>query len=221
MFRYSFDVFDTLLTRTLLSPLDVFRCVQHRLLSNKCSYADIPEEIIKSFVPARIWMEFKARRQSSREDEPLSEIYALFVREFALAPVVADALLEAELAVERLCSVPVGHNCRKVSRLRETSPSMIYVSDMYLPPAFIKELLERHGLWLEGDSLYVSGSIGFTKGHGSLYRHILDREGVAAADPSIHCGDTTCRGPFGKAYRAGDIEAVSFQPETMTFPATP
>ena len=197
MFRYSFDVSDTLRTRTLLSPLDVFRSVQHRLLSNKCSYADIPEGIIKSFVPARIWMEFKARRQSSRETMRLFWVSPLFVREFALAPGRLCCLVEPELAVERLCSVPVGHNCRKVSRLRETSPSMDDVSEMQTPPAFIKELLEtswslagrRQPLCLRLDRLYQ-------RGHGKSYRHSGSR---GRQLPPLHdpeCADKDCRGPW-------------------------
>lgn len=65
---------------------------------------------------------------------------------------------------------------------------MIYISDMYLPSEFIKEILTNHGVFGRKDSLYASGEIGLTKESGKLFKHVLKKEGIPASS-LFHYGD--------------------------------
>lgn len=184
MLRYSFDIFDTLLTRITNDPLDVFYLVQRRI----GTMSAVPDRVRRIYPQARIWSEFRARRCSGREDVSLAHIYDTLDRELSLGQAARDALLYQELEVERDCSVPIAVNVRKARNLQADGYRVIFISDMYLPTVFLHELLADHGICREESSLYVSGEVGLTKGSGSLFGHVLEREGLAP-DQLVHCGD--------------------------------
>ena len=65
--------------------------------------------------------------------------------------------------------------------------NFIALSDMYLPTAFVRELLENAGL--DGiEVLYVSSDTRLTKGSGRLFSHVLAQLGIAPQD-MLHIGD--------------------------------
>lgn len=183
---YSFDVFDTVLTRTVLHPMDIFLLMQQRIPSVT---VEIDPQIIRSFWGWRVWSEFVARRQSRCEDIDLDSIYTVFARLCALDDKARDALQQLELQVESETLIPIKgavellHDCRFRS-----NHGIVFVSDMYLPSAFIQSVLERHDLFHTGDRLYVSGEQGVTKGSGGLFRLLLDQLAIQPSDLT-HYGD--------------------------------
>ncbi len=183
--HYSFDIFDTVLTRLVTPPKMLFFLLQDELLR---APGTIPVAACKRFAPARIWAEFKARRQSAKEDVSFQEIYAVLQKILVIHDEERGQLEEKELEMEFRCIVPIAAMARHIARLRSTSQKIIYISDMYLPTTFLKRLLTHHRLFLPGDTIYTSGDIGRTKGSGNLYQHVLDKEGVAPQQ-LLHHGD--------------------------------
>ncbi len=76
---------------------------------------------------------------------------------------------------------------RLLGAARKRGGTILFASDMYLPGEFIRELLIKHGLWQEGDRLYVSHEHGSAK-HGGLFPKICQE---LSLDPSQveHIGD--------------------------------
>lgn len=184
MLRYSFDIFDTLLTRITSTPQDIFHLAQSRIGTDHI----FQDRIRKIFPYARIWAEFRARRLSGREDVSLVQIYEQLDRDLLLGAVARDYLINLELSVERDCSVPIAVNLYKVSELQSSGYKVYFISDMYLPQAFLCELLVQQGIRCVPGMVYVSGDIGVTKGSGRLFSHLLNQEGLLP-EQLQHCGD--------------------------------
>lgn len=199
---FSFDVFDTVITRTVLHPKDVFCLLQQRLetlgggepgtgwlgvQAPDAQGLNLPRQLSGCFWGARVWSEFLARRSTGADDITLALIYQTMSCTFGLADAVSERLLSAELEVESEVLVPIDGAQRLVDHARQTGP-VVFISDMYLPAGFIQWILERSGLFLPGDRLYVSGELGLSKVSGKLFRHVLDDLGIQPGQ-LVHCGD--------------------------------
>lgn len=85
----SFDIFDTLLKRNTIKPIDIFELVEKKYnLKNKNKICE--------FKKNRIEAEFIARRNSDKEDILLEDIY----KEINLDDSAALSLMEIELNIE-------------------------------------------------------------------------------------------------------------------------
>ena len=100
---YSFDVFDTLITRRTATPRGVFRIVEQRLRRSGNA-----KTLEKSFFEDRIRAESEARKRSRFEDVHLDEIYAVLglLSEASEAEVTAAKALELEVEYEVSRGVP-------------------------------------------------------------------------------------------------------------------
>lgn len=181
---YSFDVFDTCLLRACAFPSDIFTEVAYALSgrargSEECTF-------VHDFVSTRMKAEQAVRAKADREDVTLSEIW----RELAgnLPFDGWNSGMEIELDLERRHLRPNRAVLSMVQAARESGARIVFVSDMYLPAAFIREQLACHGFFKDGDGLFVSSEVGLTKRSGNLFRHALRAEGVAP-DSVRHLGD--------------------------------
>lgn len=160
----SFDVFDTLIERTLIDPKDVFLLMENdlRVKSICCNFAMLRMQAERQ---ARVLLQFK-------EEITLKDIYKQLAK---LRPLDKEDLLylekleiESELRVSRprhigkkLYEFAVAHNKK-----------ILLTSDMYLPESAIVRMLKKNG-FSHWDKLYLSSSEGKTKQHFSLFREIL------------------------------------------------
>lgn len=180
----SFDVFDTVLTRIVVKPSHVFDLMERRIRRTEM----IPYPVRRCFSSARVWAEFKARRTTNRGDVTLAIIYDQLKAFYALEHDCVSYLMELEMQIEKQVSSPIGNTVTALQALRKDGSRVVFVSDMYLPTEFVRELLVSSGIALPGDPVYVSGDLGVTKGSGKLFDLVLQREGIVAAD-LIHYGD--------------------------------
>ncbi|CAH1648972.1 conserved hypothetical protein [Hyphomicrobiales bacterium] len=160
----SFDIFDTVLTRLVDSPVDVFAEVERRLVDQFNVEA-------AGFAIAREDAERAARVHHGSygaEDITFDEIYERFALLWKGNPqVVADGRL-LELAVEAEVLVAVPDTLELIAELRRREIPFMFVSDMYLPVAFVAERLVANGFagWSE---LLVSGHAKVTKSTGAVW----------------------------------------------------
>ena len=181
---HSFDVFDTCLVRTWAMPQDVFHALALRLLS-RSGRQPLPDEV-HDFVRERVEAERRARRASNREDVNLAEIYACCPASlFGFSP---EEVMEAELTMEYQCLRPVPAMLERVRELRGQGGSIVFISDMFLPEEFVRDLLASHGFFEPGDRVYVSSERGVTKHTGNLYRLVLADLALSPAE-LVHTGD--------------------------------
>ncbi len=180
---FSFDVFDTILTRKVASPTSLFH-----VLGDRAVCAGVFKGTGSFFRDLRVAAEEEARMSIPGREVTLEDIYRVVISKLGLSMEDGRALaqMELDLEAELIVPVPAAHDTIRAARRRNSK--IIYISDMYLPTSFIHARLEDHGFWQEGDRLYVSSEWKASKAEGSLFRTILDREQL---QPSAvhHTGD--------------------------------
>lgn len=182
---FSFDIFDTVLTRKTATPLGIFFLMQHKLLP-KDNF--VPSLLLQDFVSFRIKAEKIARQRTKNEEITILQIYNELAQQFSLSQQVQKFLIDLELS-EELNSVYANPQIlRIIDYVRGRKTRIVFASDTYLPYIQIREMLEKVGALKVGDGLYVSSDLLVTKSTGNLFRHMLKQE---QCQPSslMHMGD--------------------------------
>jgi predicted HAD superfamily hydrolase len=145
----SFDFFDTLVTRLVAKPVDVFRLVERRL--------ELP-----GWARARIQAELLLRRSQPGREVCLAQILA------AMSPTPENArrARDVELTLELALSAPVRAN---LGRLHSGD---LIVSDTYLPRCALSSILAH---WAPGvqPTWRISSEVGIRKAEGGLWDHVV------------------------------------------------
>ncbi len=182
---YSFDVFDTCITRPYLVPTDLFRDLARQTLLE--AGLDVSKAQIDQLQQLRIDAERESRTaHAAQEDISLDQIYQCLTDmvEIAIDP---EFMKSAEIALELESCSPISSVLEAVTDARRRG-KIVYISDMYLSSTVIREMLSRCGFWRDGDALYVSNEVGKSKHHCSLFHHVAITEGVRPQDIR-HLGD--------------------------------
>lgn len=212
---YSFDVFDTLITRTTATPRGIFALMQEELISNR-EYYDIPEYIRINFMDLRINAEVLARKVYQRgviEDISLQMIYASLKKIGCLVDNNIDKLIKLEKDIEYKCSVGISDNINRVKELISLKNRVVLISDMYLDQDIIRRMLVKADPVFEGIKIYVSSEYKKTKGSSNLYWVVKNEEKVEFKD-WIHIGDNIL-GDHKSPSRLGiKTEPYKYQPLT-------
>lgn len=175
----SFDIFDTLLKRTVLRPKDVFEIVEERTG-------------IKGFADARYEI------QTAFPQITLDGIYGRLGERCGYDRRTLEALRAAELKTESEVILPRSSMVRIFDHAKARGKTLVLISDMYLDAGYIRELLEKNGI--SGyRALYLSGQFGMLKQEG-LFEELL-RDGRDAGT-ILHIGDSeasdhACAREFG------------------------
>ena len=174
----SFDVFDTLLVRTVLSATDVFVIIER-------------EFGVAGFHEARIRAEAEAREKLNEKigthEVTLAEIYeALRLPHDLPAGWSAARLMQLELETEQrvLTSSPGIEAVYEMAV--NAGKSVVAVSDMYLPQDFLQELLAANNLPV--DRVFVSCAYRKSKHEGALYDEVSAALNVRPEE-ILHFGD--------------------------------
>lgn len=196
----SFDVFDTVLTRTFAEPRDVFVRVGERLA------ADLPTTLPPmTFAAARCEAERNARHRAPAHEVRLDDIYAELAAQLGWDDAQRDAAKTLELAVETECIRPVPAMRAEVERARREAGRVLFISDMYLPSEVIQLWLDKAGFWQPGDRLFISWEAGGSKSTGVLFEKIRRDLGLDFAAWTHHgdhpVSDFTRPGGLGMATR--------------------
>lgn len=186
----SFDVFDTLITRSTAVPKGIFSIMQE-ILQKKNEYYKVTEAFAKGFYFQRVGAEQLARRKgcvNGVEDITLCQIYGAMVFGGSLSKESADKILELELQVEYDNVLPIKENIALVKEYLKKGEKVVLISDMYLSAEQIRRLLVKVDDIFADIPIYVSSEYGLTKGSGRLYQEIARAEEVSFSDWK-HYGD--------------------------------
>lgn len=195
---YSFDVFDTVVTRITAHPRAVFLLIQEEL---KRSEKHLSACLVDNFHVTRIEAERTARKLSSTEDVTIREIYDVIKKKYDLSSSCVERLISLEIRVESKAIKVIPETVRLISELRKTRVRIVFVSDMYLPVDVLERILSEKGVFKEGDGLYVSGHMGLAKRTGSLFKKVLHLEKLHPSE-LFHLGDNR-RSDYRKALKNG------------------
>jgi FMN phosphatase YigB (HAD superfamily) len=175
----SFDIFGTLLSRREVEPVLRFKAAYRPLGFGGGELEDLAR--------LRVAAERKASHRWGSDLYSLDDIYREMDAGPCTAPLWEKSAMAAELQMEKEECFANHYGAEKWERARKTS-AIIYATDMYLPAAFIQELLERNGLWTKGARLFVSHVEGRAK-HSGLFEKIL-RELKVSPAAILHVGDS-------------------------------
>ena len=180
----SFDIFDTLLVRPFWEPTDMFFFLD-REASKLLGISDVIH-----FSACRREAEKRARvkaKNAGREDVTLGEIYAEIENENLFPAECVQKLMDMELDLElRFCYVRKS-SVELLNYAIAQGKRVIAISDMYLPTAFVVELLRRNGI-VGLERVFVSSDIGLSKHSGHLFEYACKELNVEAAK-MVHIGD--------------------------------
>ena len=167
----SFDVFDTLVMRTVYYNKDVFRIVAE-------NYKEIDH-----FYEARI----AAERELTESEYPFIEkIYSAVSEKTGISKVLAGEIADFEILTEKSVIVPrlkmteLFHHCKTLGK------KVYIISDMYLHKAQLEEILYKSGVY-GYDKLFVSCEYNTSKPQ-NLFDRFLDE---VKAKRYLHIGDNT------------------------------
>ena len=217
---YSFDVFDTLISRTVLQPRGIFYAVRSRMEE----HGGFPAGFVRRYPDIRMWVEKDVRdymkkttqlRGSDRTEISFSAIFERMAVIYHLGDEQVGLLKTWELEEELLNSVPLTDQIETVKALCRRGEEVVLISDMYLPADFIRRLLVKADPVFAELPLFVSSEYGVQKTSGELYLEVYKRfEPTYNFGKWVHYGDSS-KGDV-KASRKLSIHARRIKPPTLS-----
>ena len=185
---YSFDIFDTLITRDVATPKGIYVCMQEVLKQQN----EISCYVRENFCALRIHAEELARitySEKGYEDIGLDKIYEAFTLLGCLSETEIDELKKLEMQTEIAHAVGIAENIKWVKELLSKKEKIILISDMYLPEDVIRSMLVKADKVFESLPIYVSADWNRTKYSGSLYDLVREKE--TPDEEWTHIGDNS------------------------------
>jgi FMN phosphatase YigB (HAD superfamily) len=179
----SFDVFDTVLVRSFARPHDLFHELGRRLAVRHL--VTLPPE---RFSALRIQAEADARRHRADAEPNLGEIYAALAPRLDWSETETLLATRAELLLELESLSAVPRLRQWIEAARALGLRIAFVSDMYLPSVFIRDILAAQSLTEPEDAVLVSCEHRVSKSAGGLFDRLLDTLALTPAE-ILHVGD--------------------------------
>ena len=173
----SFDIFDTLITREIYNPDDIYTIIEDRLPFCK---KDIPNGLLS----LRKKAESLARTKYQR-DVNIHEIYNQFSELSALSFDKIELIKKMEIELELELCIPRKDMLKIYNKLLEQSKQIVLISDMYLTKDIIEKILEKCG-YRNYFELLVSCEINKRKDTGEMWKYFFNKYKNAL---TVHVGD--------------------------------
>lgn len=181
----SFDVFDTLVTRSCAAPSDVFHFLA---LEPPFDALPLTGDELHAHRQAAEYDVRRARFATSRHDGEvtLQEIHTALARRLELTDGVA--LADAELAAERRLLRANPRVCAWLERARRAGIRVMAISDTWYSAAQLHALLAHVGISIAPEDIITSADHRATKQEGALFGIAKERLGDDAS-AWLHIGD--------------------------------
>ncbi len=171
---YSFDIFDTLISREGLLPQSIFYAVKARMQSSGL----FNQNIIDRYPEIRTFAESAARelmnktresRDSIKTEITLDQIILQIQAVYGVTDEQAVLLKQFEIEAELAATIPLPDRIRKVKELVSSGEKVILISDMYLPKDVITEMLRKADPMLTELPFFLSNEYGVLKSNRLLF----------------------------------------------------
>lgn len=182
----SFDVFDTLILRPFLEPIDELTLLNDTFA--KMYKKQICTDFKKIRIEAENYSRAKKKKQDPNcEDVTIDEIYDSLVELFGISEENANKLKKLEIQNEiKYCRKrKTAYQIYKFAKY--INKKVIIISDMYLLKNTIKEMLDKCG-FTEIYKYYISSELRITKAKGTIYKYVLDDLKIKPEN-LVHIGD--------------------------------
>lgn len=205
---YSFDIFDTLVTRRLAKPNGIFTLVQDALKTK----SNISDFVVNNFYKIRIETEkyarFIAKQSENRTEVTFDEIYSIIQYSYNLSNEECEFIKELEFSTEKKNLVPIEKNIELLKSYISEGKRVVLISDMYYEEKQLRELLLSINPIFEKIKIYSSADHKVSKSEGKLYPVVKNLEQVDY-HAWVHIGDNK-KADIQMAKRYG-IKTIHFQ----------
>lgn len=172
----SFDLYGTLINRSVDSPQDVFKMIEQR-------FQEINGRTIDGFKKKRIESERRSYAHSE-SDMSLEKIYG----NIDMTKADRDCCMRLEAEIEYDISYPNEEGISLYRYFAGQNKKIIIISDMYLPEIVIRHILRKCGVD-DIYKIYISGYEGTNKANrGDLYRKVCSDLKISP-QKLLHIGD--------------------------------
>lgn len=172
----SFDLYDTLISRKVIKPEDVF------LLLNRKLHSEGILSTHESFIEMR-----NRAVNHLPESYNLDQLYEKIAQQNCLTPDTVEKIKQLELELERNIIVGRITMLELVKELMERGKTVYIVSDMYLSKEMIYEFLVIKGLQISLEHILVSNELQAEKKDGTLWEYY--KKNIVKDKLAIHIGD--------------------------------
>lgn len=175
---YSFDIFDTLISRKGLAPESIFYWVKEQMETSNLAY---PKYVIANYPDIRHSCELNCREyynrsKVERDDErceiQLEQIFRRMQVLYGLSDEQINQLMEWEIEAELNDTIPLSKQVNYVKELLGNGETVVLISDMYLPKDVIQKMLYKADPALAEIPLFLSSEYGYQKSAKSLYLEV-------------------------------------------------
>lgn len=170
----SFDIFDTLIFRTVRTPEDIFDIVQMQY--------ELEGGRFQEFRRKRIIAEREARTKYYPKEIKIDQIYEMLEAD----PNTKASLMKLEKKTEIENCVPNLPMIQLAHKLSKKKKHIIIITDMYLDRDTLVAILNKINMPYE--KLYISSEIGLTKVVGNIFPYVLTDLAIQGKQ-MIHTGD--------------------------------
>lgn len=175
----TFDIFDTLITRKIYHPDDVFA-----LIGNELEREGIMKS--KKYFKLRKKAELNVRKEKNFVgDCNIHEIYENFSKISKLNKTETNDIKNREIKMELEMAIPRKDVLEVYNKLLENNKQIILISDMYLTKDIIEEMLHKCGYYNYFDIL-LSSETGYRKDNGTMWDYFFSKYNNSLC---IHVGD--------------------------------
>lgn len=171
---YSFDVFDTLISRKGLHPYSIFYAVKDRMKKE----GGFPTDFVERYPVIRHSAEMNVReyykkttqiRHSEKVEIQMQEIFERMSEVYGITKEQSALLMEWEIAEELEAVVGLEKQIEIVKNHIVNGDTVVLISDMYLPKSVIQKMLYKADPQLSKLPLFVSSEYGVQKTSRLLY----------------------------------------------------
>ena len=188
----SFDIFDTLVHRLTAAPMDIFDAVRSQLIHSELALSH--PKLIANFPHFRRSSEQKAREVRLQQfggdaEIRFDEIYDQLILQYPMDNATRQLLQETELSLEKRFLYRSQDGFAQYNQAITKGKRVLFISDMYLPQAFVIEMLRDLGFQAAStETVFVSGEHRCNKHSGKLYQFVQEQCGL---NPQtwLHFGD--------------------------------
>ena len=189
----SFDIFDTLITRKLYNPDDLFLLMQKRI--KKDFNIDVDFLAIRKKAEAEVWSRIGAKTS-------IHDIYNELPKVSDIPADAAELLKQLEIQLEYELCIPRKDVKMIFDHLKKSGKKIFLVSDMYLTSEIVEKMLKKCG-YTGYDKMILSCEIGLRKDDRSMWDHLAEEwKGLSV----VHVGDNLC----SDAQLPGDLHLNTF-----------
>lgn len=192
----SFDFFDTLMSRRVAHPRDIFFILGKRLSANNLLSFDIPAE---RFQALRITAEQRARDASTCKEINIIDIYRQFPENFFRAEI--EKIVEMEVDTEQDFLFPSADMIDAVKLANKRGKKVIVVSDIYLDADHLKRFW---GSSTPGIDIKFYASSEYKTGKYDKLFDIVIKDLACKPSAILHSGDnyiSDCQTPASKGIK--------------------